>query len=149
MIEEPVKCRVSNYYPNNSWINGCVYYISKLDGENPVVVLHNEFADRHCYGEVVNLFDILELFKKHVPSSEDWFICKSAGFDYDTDIRNRNIRKYTKGLVYEILMRLCHHDVFDCFNKHDLIKNSWYGEINSFFRPYYTIHVCYKHYQCP
>jgi len=139
--------RVHNYYPSfphvygNSLI-GTTNYISTLDGENPVVVTHNHFADNYCIGrKVVDLFAIVRLYNKHVPVGEDWFVCKQAGLDFDTNIRDRNIRKYTKGLVFNMLLRLCEHGVFKCFLRNDVIKNSWRGEQYSFFRPYYPVHV--------
>lgn len=103
--------------------------------------MHNHFAVRGWCSYAINLFEIIRLFKTYIPESEDWYIAYEAGFDFDEDLRNRDIRKYTKGMVYEILERLATHGFFTKFNLNDLIKHSYRGEKFSYFRPHQTIHV--------
>lgn len=138
------KCRVSNYYPPSAWHKTGVRCIARLDGDNPVKIMNNKYAIDICVGDALNLFDIVELYKQNIPDSEDWYVAHMSGFNFNEDLRNRNIRKYTKGMVYYMMMRLATHDIFKCFSRKDIIKNSWKGEINSFFRPYQTVHICYK-----
>lgn len=133
--------RVSYYYPITAYADTGVRYIARLDGMNPVTIMNDKYTKNYCFGYALNLLEILELYKKHIPSSEDWYVVYMSGFDFDEELRNRKINKYTKGMVYYMLMRLATHGVFNKFSRKDIIKNSWSGEINSFFRPYYTVHV--------
>lgn len=135
-------CRVSIYYLGNYPNDDNVKYIARLDGGKPVKVLYKNFLTRSYAGStVLNLYDIVFLYNKHVPKDEDWYVAYSAGLDFEEDIRNRNIRKYTKALVVEILNRLGHYKIIDKYAWDDIFKNSYSGEIRSFFRPYKTIHV--------
>ena len=136
-------CRVSRHYPITAYKEEGIRYIARLDGENPVVV-YNEvdmYAQRFVSGGVLNLFEIVDLYKEVVPETEDWFVAYESGFDFTEDVRDRNPRKYTKGMVYEMMLRLVHHNAFACFQSTDIIKNSFRGEEKSYFRPYKTIHV--------
>ena len=139
-------CRIKNYYPLSSGRDGDINYVATLDDMRPVRVLYNHYPSNYYVGStVINLFDLVDCYNNNVPIEEDWFVCKQSDLDFDTDIRERNIRKYTKSLVYNMLLRLCTHGVFTSFYRKDIIKYSWDGEKNSFFRPYYTIHVDKKH----
>lgn len=134
------RCRVSKYYPAN-FPDDNIQYIARLDNENPVTVYWNRFATEYGGLTALNLYDIIDLYNKHIPINEDWYVAYSAGLDFEEDIRNRNIRKYTKALVVEILERLGHYKIIDKYAWDDIFKNSYSGEIRSFFRPYKTIHV--------
>ena len=136
-------CRVSKHYPLTAYMQGGIRYIARLDGENPVVVLNEVdiYPQKYAFGRVLNLFEIIDLYKKSVPESEDWFVAYESGFDFTEDIRNRNPRKYTKGMVYEMMLRLAHYNEFKHFSVSDIIKRSFRGEEKSYFRPHQTIHV--------
>lgn len=128
----------SSFYPKD----GVLDYISYLDDAKPVKVVFNHFANKWVYtNHVVNLFDIIDLYNMYVPVDEDWFVSYRSGFDFDENVRDRDVRKYTKGLVFNMMLRLCHYNIFREFQRRDIIKYSWDGEVNSFFRPYYVIHV--------
>lgn len=135
------RCRVSKYYPNNYPIDGNIKFIATLDNRNPVNVYWNHFATDYGGLTALNLYDIVDLYNTHITPNEDWYVAYSAGLSFEEDIRNRNIRKYTKALVVEILERLCHHKIIDEYAWKDIFVNSYEGEIRSFFRPYKTIHV--------
>ena len=136
--------RVSKYYPTTAYMDVGIRYIARLDRENPVIVLNavDTYAKKYVFQKALNLFEIIELYKKTVPETEDWFVAYESGFDFTEDVRNRNPRKYTKGMVYEMMLRLAHHGAFKCFSQKDIIKESFRGEVMSYFRPYQTIHVC-------
>lgn len=139
-------CRVSKHYPCNSTGKDSIMYIAYLDGKNPVPVkwqIGNGERTRSC-GRYVNLYQIVYWYRRYVPKREDWYVAYESGLDFDEDIRHRNMRKYPKGLVYNMLMRLIHHNVLKGFWRNDLIRKSWDGEVNSYFRPNYTI--CVKRY---
>lgn len=142
------KCRVSHYYPLSAWNETGIRYIARLDGVNPVIVMNNKYAIDVCIGKALNLFDIVKLYNQFIPSTEDWYVAHMSGFDFNENIRNRNIRKYTKGMVYYMLMRLATYNIFKCFSHKDIFINSWSGEIMSYFRPYKTIHTCNDSYLC-
>lgn len=136
-------CRVSRYYPHTAFRQTGIRYIAKLDGGNEVIVLNEawNYGKEYVSGAALNLFEIIDLYKKIVPESEDWFVAYESGFDFAEDVRNRNPRKYTKGMVYEMLLRLTYHKAFKYFSITDIIKRSFRGEEKSYFRPYQTIHV--------
>ena len=137
-------CRVSKYYPLTAYMQEGVRYIARLDGKNPVTVLNevDNYTSKYVFQKALNLFEIIELYKKTVPEHEDWFVAYQSGFDFTEDVRNRNPRKYTKRMVYEMMLRLAHHRAFKCFSTRDIIKESFRGEEMSYFRPHQTIHVC-------
>lgn len=143
-----MKIRVSKYYPYSAWGKHGIRCIARLDGGNPVTIMNDKYATNVVVGKALNLFDIIELFKKHIPKHEDWYIAYKSGFDFNEDLRNRDIRKYTKAMVYYILMRLATHNVFKCFSHKDIFVNNWDGEVMSYFRPYKTIHICNNSWQC-
>lgn len=135
------KCRVCIYYPSSFPVDGNINYIATLDGKYPVQVFYNHFASRYWCSTTVNLFYIVDMYTLCVPEEEDWYVAYKAGFPFDEDIRHRNIRKYTKALVVEMLERLCSHKEFKHYCIGDIYVNSVAGESASFFRPYKTIHV--------
>ena len=117
-------CRVSKYYPLTAYMQEGVRYIARLDGKNPVTVLNevDNYTSKYVFQKALNLFEIIELYKKTVPEHEDWFVAYQSGFDFTEDVRNRNPRKYTKRMVYEMMLRLAHHRAFKCFSTRDIIK---------------------------
>lgn len=137
------KCRVSIH--NTIWgydFEGEAIYVARLDGGSPVKVSNNNFVRDWCFGIVLNLYDIILLYNKYVPVTDDWFVNYRNDVDFEEPLRCRNVRKYSKGIVFYMLLRLCEHKVLKCFSRKDIIKHSWSGEINSFFRPSYPVHVC-------
>lgn len=135
------KCRISMYHPSTFPVEGNINYIATLDGKKPVQVFYNNFASTYFRSTTVNLFYIAEMYELCIPEEEDWYVAYQAGFPFEEDIRNRNIRKYTKALVVEMLERLCSHKVFRHYRIEDIYVNNARGESQSFFRPYKTIHV--------
>ena len=135
-------CRVSKHYPLSLAMEGEINYVARLDGGNPVKVTYNYFVKDWCFGIVLNVYDIILLYNKYVPSGEDWFVNYENGVDFEESLRCRNVKKYSKGIIYSMLLRLCEHKIIKCFSRKDIIKHSWKGEVNSFFRPSYPIHVC-------
>lgn len=100
------------------------------------------YVPRHNCGEyVMNLFDILYVYKHTIPLSEDWYINL---YDDDkplySDVRNR--KHYQKITVLTMLQQLYEHGVLCDYRKKDIIKNNFEGEQYSYFRPYYPVHVC-------